>query len=294
MGCCSSTQKAASPAPHMGQKTISAQHSSAKKDSVDGKPRPDDIVIISGQAAKVCEATALDVNIQYPGSGTETWVEVQEIMVTKSKVTLDEVKPGVEVTTIEGAKGKVSRRTNTEIYLQTNDGKEKVVGIEDITVVKLFIERATNLANNELLSNSDPYVTCQLVGKPQSLIKTPMVANDPNPEWNFEVGLMGYTTGDALIFEVVRDQDMIRDDYLGKCILEHDRFHATEFVGELPLLNKKGEPGQGSLHIRAKIEAAAPLLLEEVPEAQQDGPMILTTLEAAAESKHGELWGFCC
>jgi hypothetical protein len=291
MGCGNSSAKPeAAPAAAKTTQAPTQAPASATKEPADGKPRPGDTVTVSGKEAKVLETTTTDVKLKFVFSGEEKWVDAEEVMVIKGKLPLAEVKSGVQVTTVEGVKGKVLRRTTTDIYLQTDGGKEIPVPFEDITVVKVYIEKATNLANMDYIGKSDPYVTCQLADKPQSMVKTPMVANDLNPQWNFEAVLLGYTTGDALVFDIW-DKDMMKDDYLGRCTLEHMKFHEAEFVGDLPLLNRKGEPAQGSLRIRAKAGGAPPLQnkLKEVNEPSQGGPLPMETDDKKVD---GGVW--CC
>lgn len=280
MGCGDSKPTVGTPAAIPANKD--APTLLAQKQPVGSRPGPGDIVTVSGQEAKVLKATTTDYEIEYKGSGKVAWVDAEEVIVTKGKLPLAEVKPGVEITTIEGSKGKVTKRTTTEIYFKPDKGEETFVDVESITVVKVTVVSATNLANKDMLSKSDPYVTCQLAAKPQSRVQTPMVKDNLNPEWNFEAGLLGYTTGDAVVFEVW-DKDMITDEYLGKCTLEHDKFHGTDFVGELQLLDKKGERGQGSLQIRVSTENAAPLKVQ-VPEQK---------FEAESRQVKPSPWGCC-
>lgn len=290
MGCGDSKNKATPPATAPANKeTAPAPTPAAKKDPVGTKPRVGDIVTVSGKGeAKVLTCTTTDFHIEYRGSGKVEWVDAEDVMVTKGRVPLPEVKPGIEVTTTGGLKGKVTKRTTTEVYFSLDSGEETFADIEDITVIKVTIASATNLANTDLFSKSDPYCTCELVGKPSSRVKSAMVKDNLNPEWNFEANVLGYNTGDSLLFEVW-DKDMITDEYLGKCTLEHEKFHGNTFVGEVPLLDKKGEPGQGSLKIRAEAENA-PKLFQEAPEPKKDGP---TPFEAESKKVEPSPWGCC-
>jgi len=179
----------------------------------------------------------------------------------------------VEVTSKSGLKGKVLSRTTTDVTVLLDNGQEVCWDIEeDITMVKVTIKRAKDLANKDTFTKSDksdPYVTCELKGKPQTRVKTPMVLNDLNPEWNFQANVLGYTLGDSLVFEVW-DKDYVQDGYLGKCTLEFQGQGSEEFNGELGLLDSKGKPVNGVLEVQT-ILSAAPTAAPPT-EAQEKSP----------------------
>jgi len=205
------------------------------KEDITFKPREGDTVTtVSGKEATVIEAKAEEV---------------------KSKLAFPEVKEGVEVTTKDASKGTVTMRTTTDVTLKLDNGEEKKVNIDDITIVKVTIEGASDLADKDWFSKSDPYVTCELKDKPKSRVKTATVLNDLNPQWNFEAAVLGYTTDDSLIFEIW-DNDLGKDDYLGRCTLENAEFKKKKFTGDLELFDKKGGRFQGKLKIQAELQGA--------------------------------------
>jgi len=274
MGC-GGTKQASPPNANVTQDT--KQEPAVKKEPSDGKLKPGDEVVVNGKTAKVLETTTSDIKLKYIDSGNEQWHDMEDVMPRKGKLPVPEATPGVEVTTKEGARGKIKSRATMDLNITTDDGKEKTLDLDDVTLVQVAIERAGNLMNKDLMSQSDPYVTCELKGKPQTRVKTHMVPNNLNPEWNFEANILGYVPGDDLHFEVW-DQDMIKDDYLGKYTLASDRFDQKDgFSSEVQLLNKKGEVGQGTLFIRAKTVNAPPRVEEvQEPKNGQAGPPVET------------------
>jgi len=258
-----------------------------------GKPKPGDEVVVDGKAATVLETTTSDIKLKYTDSSKEEWRDMEDVMPSKGKVAVPEATPGMEVTTKEGARGKITSRATMDLNITTDDGKEKTVDLDDVTLVQVAIERAGNLMNKDVMSQSDPYVTCELKGKPQTRVKTHMVSNSLNPEWNFEANILGYVPGDDLHFEVW-DQDMIKDDYLGKYMLTSDKFDQKDgFSSEVQLLNKKGEVGQGTLFIRAKAINAPPRM-EEVQEPKNgQAPPPVETENTQVKPGSGGLLGCC-
>jgi len=105
--------------------------------------------------------------------------------------------------------------------------------------LRIMIVGAAGLRDADLMPGSgmsDPYCTCELLGKPHaSQVQTQVVKNTPNPLWNHEADLQDYTIGDTLVFKVYGQDSGKRDDYLGSLTVRSDMFDPHGFEGELPL-----------------------------------------------------------
>jgi len=105
--------------------------------------------------------------------------------------------------------------------------------------VRIGIKKATNLRAADFGfsgGKSDPYCTCELLGRPEGQIKTPVLRRTLEPEWNYEGEIEGCKPDDQLEFNVW-DYDMVgNDDLLGKVVLDFDRFQHG-FHGPLTMSN---------------------------------------------------------
>lgn len=135
-----------------------------------------------------------------------------------------------------------------EVVAQVSDPKptaRRVTGIRPpgmdsiYHVLRITVSGAKNLRNADgPLGASDPYVVCEIPGKPSSKFKTAVIDDSLNPLWNHKVEMVGFETGDSLRFRVY-DQDMLTaDDSMGVCTLGHQAFIPGGFSGELPLREK--------------------------------------------------------
>merc|ERR1740130_1714919 len=85
-------------------------------------------------------------------------------------------------------------------------------------------------------SFSDPYCTCEVEGKAQSQVETPVAQNNLNPVWDHYAELEGYTFGDSLIFRVFdKDSAIKQDDFLGCAELRSVEFESSVYEGTLAL-----------------------------------------------------------
>merc|ERR1712176_644798 len=113
-------------------------------------------------------------------------------------------------------------------------------------------------------NRSDPYTTCQIMGKPKTQFKSHYVPDNLNPVWNFEAELMGLEEGESLKFDVFDfDVPTKQDDFLGTATLEYKDFIKPDgFYGSLALT---GDRAQGTLTVRVKVH---PKFEEKKPEQQ--------------------------
>lgn len=126
------------------------------------------------------------------------------------------------------------------------------VGLPARTPIKLFIERAQNLRNADsgpFQGMSDPFVTCEVKGKPHTKVQTPVIDDDLNPVWNFEGIIVDYEEGDELFFTVF-DKDIGRDDCLGFVLLRKEEIKDNRFSGILQLK----EAGKEDATLTMRIE----------------------------------------
>jgi hypothetical protein len=81
----------------------------------------------------------------------------------------------------------------------------------------------------------DPYCTVEVISKPRSKIQTQVCVNTLNPEWMHEAEIVDYAVGDALVFTVLDNDRVHRDDFLGRAVLQCETFHPAGFEGEVLL-----------------------------------------------------------
>jgi len=106
--------------------------------------------------------------------------------------------------------------------------------------VQVSIVEARGLRKADLLSDSDPFCVCQVLGRPESTWQTAWKQNTHDPEWNEMRELVTYRKQDSIEFSVYDYDDgfwCIADskDFLGKATLKSDQFHPAGFHGVLPL-----------------------------------------------------------
>lgn len=218
-----------------------------------------------GVKAKVRQLTTTDVQLEIQGSKEVIWLPIEDAVYLPSEVFLnDEVKVGVKLCTTKGEEGTVLKRTTTEVLLQTAS-QQLWVPAEDITVLKVGITGAVGLRNADLIGRgnySDPYCICMVEGKPETKVKTKVVDDMLNPQWNFEARMVNWVKGESLVFQVWdKDLSVKGDDHLGNAILEAKHFYTPNgFWGQLPLVNKDGEEveGLGYLVVHVLLEQGGP------------------------------------
>jgi len=180
------------------------------------------------------------------------------------------------------------------------------------------IEGAKGLHTGDSVGASDPYCICEVIGKPDVTIKSHMVEDSLDPEWQFEDDIDGFALGDALMF-TVWGRDALNNDYsLGKAFLTtHDIMRSPEgFSGELQLhhsgehlallkvhvsslasssrsasemeMELMGSTGTSLFDIGGKIQELTLLLqselMHEIPSASIDGDVKQLTQELGTES----------
>lgn len=82
---------------------------------------------------------------------------------------------------------------------------------------------------------SDPYCTCEIVGKPHSRIKTRLVKDSLDPIWDYQGEIQDFEDGDSLTFCVWDFDQGDDDDLLGKVTLNSSQFYPAGYDGEVPL-----------------------------------------------------------
>eukprot|EP00930_Biecheleria_cincta_P038562 TRINITY_DN2648_c0_g1_i1.p1 TRINITY_DN2648_c0_g1~~TRINITY_DN2648_c0_g1_i1.p1 ORF type:complete len:755 (+),score=200.04 TRINITY_DN2648_c0_g1_i1:46-2265(+) len=103
---------------------------------------------------------------------------------------------------------------------------------------------------------SDPYCTCQVIGKGAAHYKTKVIDDNLNPVWNEEWHVRGYSRGDILKI-TVWDSDIgenvgLGDDHLGEVEIEEDLYIPNGFSGDVPL-NKAGKGVKAFLTLKIHV-----------------------------------------
>merc|ERR1719343_1120491 len=214
--------------------------------------RAGDIVTVSegaGIDGTILRITTTDVLVKTDKE--EKWYAIEDVVRTKAGLPLPFVGVGDEVTTVDRCSGKIVQRDTCTFIVRTEEGEEKTVDLENIVVVRVEVVRANDLRNADIVTKSDPYVNCEIVGRPGQA-KSYYVQDNLNPVWNFEADLVGFREGDALKFDIFDfDMSIKKDDFLGTATLECEKFLEQGFYGALPLT---GKYAQGTLIVRVTVD----------------------------------------
>mmetsp|Transcript_35493 Transcript_35493/g.101347 ORF Transcript_35493/g.101347 Transcript_35493/m.101347 type:complete len:765 (+) Transcript_35493:57-2351(+) len=120
-------------------------------------------------------------------------------------------------------------------------------------VLKVTILSASGIRVGDFMGKSDPYCTCEILGKPEGRFQTQVMKNTLYPHWGHEGSISGYEFGDSLAF-AVWDEDWGKRDFLGEASLPHSEFYPIGFEGEVAL-KKAGDATQSDGTLRIKVEA---------------------------------------
>jgi Ca2+-dependent lipid-binding protein len=122
--------------------------------------------------------------------------------------------------------------------VETGDGIKAVLAVKVAVVhpkVRVTVFSARDLRNSDWIGKSDPYCTCEVVGKADTKFETAAIAESLNPRWDHEGEVVGYQVGDSITL-TVKDKDPLKpDDILGKATLPCDSFLESGFSGDLQL-----------------------------------------------------------
>jgi len=116
----------------------------------------------------------------------------------------------------------------------------------EVAPTRLTIKSARALRNADIAlfgDKSDPYVVCEVLGKPELQLRTPTIPKCLDPEWNFSGELDGIRRGDVLEF-VVWDEDLFSGpDLLGKARLRFEQYRPLKFSGDIELTDTGNKDG---------------------------------------------------
>lgn len=151
------------------------------------------------------------------------------------------------------------------VNVDTSDLELKPQGRLSVTVVK-----ATSLRNKEMIGKSDPYV--KLYVRPMFKVKTKVIDDDLNPEWNetFDLIVEDKET-QSVIFEVYDEDNLQQDKRLGVAKLALNTLE-PEITQEVTLkllhsvdpIKNRDTKDRGTLHLKVKYH---PFTKEEQLEA---------------------------
>merc|ERR1719210_2261279 len=155
-------------------------------------------------------------------------------------------------TPAEDAGEAVDSEHDDDVHYPSEDGIPDQGKSDGITVCVTIVS-ARGLRNADWIGKSDPFCTCEVKGKADVMIQTPIVDGDVNPFWNYKQELVGYRIEDDLEF-IVKDKDLAKsDDILGRVTLPSERFYPDGiFEGDLVLEETETEP-KASLTLRIVV-----------------------------------------
>ena len=104
----------------------------------------------------------------------------------------------------------------------------------EFRLLRFKIFGAKNLLDKDIITRSDPFVTIEVDGK--EMFRTKVVENQLNPIWN-EEGCFQINK-DAKIEFIVRDEDNIGSDFLGKVSTPFKYLSGSQTFGITTLLEE--------------------------------------------------------
>ncbi|KAL5657455.1 hypothetical protein ACJX0J_030618, partial [Zea mays] len=137
------------------------------------------------------------------------------------------------------------------VNVDTSDLELKPQGRLSVTVVK-----ATSLRNKEMIGKSDPYV--KLYVRPMFKVKTKVIDDDLNPEWNetFDLIVEDKET-QSVIFEVYDEDKLQQDKRLGVAKLAVNTLESEitqdatlKLLHSLDPIKNKDTKDRGTLHLK--------------------------------------------
>jgi len=164
------------------------------------------------------------------------------------------------------------------------------------STLRITIESAFGLANRDgaFAGKSDPYCIVQVQGKKDQVLKTPVINNSLEPQWNFTGEIQGYVETDVLEFEVWdKDTFPMPDQTLGKVALGAQDFYPYGIQGGLLLADAGSDTAQLNVVIEvipdgmvdpAAMAGQQPMDAGVQPGQGQEGQQL--TLEVSVLSAH--------
>lgn len=152
--------------------------------------------------------------------------------------------------------------TNINPNAVLEDDEVARLDLEPTEVLRVFINGATGLRDTDFMpgkDKSDPYCSCEILGKPESVVETEVIGDCLDPIWDHEDTVLQWQRGDVIVF-TVRDKDDAAqdtnaralsggiasydcgDDVLGKVMLSEDDF-PLDPSGMLELQLEDAGPG---------------------------------------------------
>mmetsp|Transcript_373 Transcript_373/g.857 ORF Transcript_373/g.857 Transcript_373/m.857 type:complete len:865 (-) Transcript_373:25-2619(-) len=124
---------------------------------------------------------------------------------------------------------------------------------------------------------SDPYVTCEAIGRRSTRFKTPVVNNTLDPVFSV-TGRICDLAGDEVLAFAVYDQDIgKKDDFLGSAVIYLDRIVGDSFEGELELIEATSRSESSYLSVCLQQESSQC----DVDRVPSDLTMVMGALGAA-------------
>ena len=112
---------------------------------------------------------------------------------------------------------RISTKFKPVDYLQTTSDSSKAVVLAPMGLFKIDILSASDLANKELLSKSDPYCKVYLNGRSVGI--TNVQESTLEPQWNETFYPVAYSLKEHLNLEIFDENQMSKDELMGKVSL---------------------------------------------------------------------------
>jgi len=189
-----------------------------------------------------------------------------------------------------GFDGKLSMQdcTGQKGYLPQLKVRVTVNGLpEPPPALKIFIIGARGLPPADTNGKSDPYCTCQLVGKQYSKSQTKVKSRTLEPRWEEEFNdKHRYDEGDNLIFEVFDYEKSGKHDLLGRATLENALFHLPGgFDGSLSLVDTPLPGYRPTLQVKVLVNHLEDEEREkDIKESEKEKPLEKSAAAAAGET----------
>merc|ERR1740121_2526133 len=141
--------------------------------------------------------------------------------------------------------------------MQTQKEEEPVAREDGGLLVTVNINKVTGLPRADRSSHSDPYVTCQILGKKGTRARTQVVRDTEDHVFKEELVVADWRRGDVLVFCVYDHNQVGRDDLLATVQVPSSKIFPDGLDESVQLKNVWTAAGQGMDQALTKANLAA-------------------------------------